>query len=262
MTTLPLKNHGGPSEGAAPAKLSGKIAVVTGAGQGIGHAIATRFGLEGATVVAVDRNDETLAGLDGLPGIVPHCMDVSNPEHIARCEALYPAADILVNCVGVVHHGPLLDCSAEDFSQAMRTNVESIFQMTRAYLPSMLEREEGLIINIASAAAASKSAVNRFAYATSKGAVVALTKSIAIDYIGRGVRCNSISPGTIYTPSLQDRIAASGDSEQAYRDFVARQPMGRLGQPEEVAAVALLMASGDANFMSGSDVVIDGGFSL
>ncbi|WP_417451576.1 SDR family oxidoreductase [Kordiimonas sp.] len=262
MQTLHIENQSQPSEGSVQQKLSGKTAVVTGAGQGIGKAIATRFGLEGATVVAVDRNEETLAGLDGLPGIVPHCMDVSKPQDIAQCGDLYPDADILVNCVGVVHHGPLLDCSPEDFSQAMRINVESIFHMTRTYMPGMLEREDGLIVNIASAAAASKSAENRFAYATSKGAVVALTKSIAIDYIGRGVRCNSISPGTIYTPSLQERIAAAGNSEQAYRDFVARQPMGRLGQPEEVAAVALMMASGEANFMSGSDVVIDGGFSL
>lgn len=242
-------------------KLTGNKALVTGAGQGIGRAIALAYAAQGAQVVAVDINEDTLE-YSPVEGITPYCFDVSDAAAVDACGAVHPDVDILVNCVGFVHHGALLDCSAEDFSKAYRINVESMYHTIRVCLPNMLSRKDGLIINIASAAAASRSAVNRFAYATSKGAVVALTKSVAIDYIGHGIRCNSISPGTIFTPSLEGRIATTGDSEQALRDFVARQPMGRLGQAEEIAAVALMLASGDANFMSGSDIVIDGGFSL
>ncbi|WP_323845722.1 SDR family oxidoreductase [Microbulbifer magnicolonia] len=243
-------------------KLAGKKALVTGAGQGIGRAIALAYAGQGAQVVAADINEESLGDIAQKDGITAYWLDVSDSRAIDACGAAHPDVDILVNCVGVVHHGALLDCRTEDFSEAYRINVESMFHTIRICLPNMLSRKDGLIINIASAAAASRSAVNRFAYATSKGAVVALTKSVAIDYIKQGIRCNSISPGTIFTPSLEGRIAAAGDSEQALRDFVARQPMGRLGQPEEVAAVALMLASDDANFMSGSDIVIDGGFSL
>lgn len=243
-------------------KLAGKKALVTGAGQGIGRAIALAYAGQGAQVVAADINEESLGGISQVDGITPYWLDVSDTAMIEACSAAHPNVDILVNCVGIVHHGTLLDCPTEDFQEAYQINVESMFHTIRVCLPHMLTKQDGLIVNIASAAAASKSAINRFAYATSKGAVVALTKSVAIDYIKHGIRCNSISPGTIFTPSLEGRIASAGDSEQALRDFVARQPMGRLGQPEEVAAVAVMLASGEANFMSGSDIVIDGGFSL
>lgn len=243
-------------------RLSGKTALVTGAGQGSGRAIALRFLGEGAQVIALDLNEAALATYHGMEGVVTVALDVGDAAAIEDCRAAHPDIDILVNCAGIVRHGTVLDCTPDDFAVTFRVNVEAMYHTIRAWLPGMRARGHGVIINIASALAANATAVNRFAYGASKGAVVALTKSVALDFIKDGIRCNSISPGTIQSPSLEGRIAATGDTDAAMKAFVARQPMGRLGQPEEVAAVALLMASGEAGFMTGSDVVIDGGFSL
>lgn len=243
-------------------KLLGKRALITGAAQGIGEAISLKFAEEGAVVIAADRNEMVVQKFSNIEGVTGVELDVSDVQSVELCQQTYPDIDILVNCAGVVHCGTVLDCSEGDFLESMKVNVGSMYHTIRTFLPSMLEKNSGVIINIASAVAASRTAVNRFAYATSKGAVVALTKSVALDFIGRGIKCNSISPGTIQTPSLEGRIVAAGNSDKARAAFVTRQPMGRLGPAEDVAAVALLMASGEAGFMSGSDVVIDGGFSL
>ena len=243
-------------------KLLGKHVLVTGAAQGIGEAISLKFAEEGAAVIAADRNKAVVQKYSNIEGVTGIELDVSDVQSVELCQQAHPNIDILVNCAGIVHGGTVLDCSEGDFLESMKVNVGSMYYTIRTFLPSMLEKKSGVIINIASAVAASRTTVNRFAYATSKGAVVALTKSVALDFIGRGITCNSISPGTINTPSLEGRIVAAGNSDKARAAFVARQPMGRLGPAEDVASVALLMASGEAGFMSGSDVVIDGGFSL
>ena len=239
-----------------------KLALVTGAAQGIGKAIVTAFIQQGANVIATDINEQKLATFGGMPRVTVRKLDVTNSIDIARASADVGAIDILVNCAGWVSSGTVLDAPDSDLEKAFEINYFSTYRMCRAFLPAMIARQSGSIINIASVVSHTKAAPNRCLYASTKSAVIALTKSIAIDFVADGIRCNSISPGTVHSPSLEDRIAANKDPDAARKAFIARQPMGRLGQPEEIAAVAVLLASNEAAFMTGADLVVDGGFSL
>lgn len=240
-------------------KLAGKTALVTGAGQGIGRAAAELFAAEGATVWATDRNTEALGALHGCETLA---LDLTDRNAIAALGEHVGGIDILFNCAGMVVGGTVIECSEEDWALSFDVNVTAMFRTIRAFLPGMLERGGGSIVNMASIVGAPKGAPNRCAYGMSKAAVVGLTKSVAADFVTRGVRCNAICPGTIESPSLHDRLRETGDFEQALADFRARQPMGRLGQPEEIAALALYLASDDSAFMTGQSVMIDGGWSI
>jgi 2-keto-3-deoxy-L-fuconate dehydrogenase len=240
-------------------RLKGKACFVTAAAQGIGQSIVDAFLAEGATVIAADL---TFRDAPLRPRLSYVTLDATDHGAVAEAAAAHPDVGVLVNCVGFVAHGALLDKSIEEFDRSMEINVRSMVLSIGGFLPAMLRRGTGSIINIASVVSSVMAAPNRFAYGTSKAAVVGLTMSVARDYIDRGIRCNSISPGTIDTPSLHDRFAQTGNIDKARKEFIARQPMGRLGKAEEVAAVAVLLASDEATFMSGSNIVIDGGMSL
>ncbi len=246
-------------------RLAGKTAFVTAAAQGIGRATALAFAAEGATVVATDLNEAKVAEIAG-PSIRTHRLDATDAGDIAAAARDAGRVDILFNCAGFVHQGSILDATEEEWDFAFTLNVRSMFRTIRAFLPAMLEHGAGSIVNIASAASSIKGAPNRFVYGTTKAAVIGLTKSVAADTVARGVRCNAICPGTIQTPSLDERIAANaaaaGSVEAARIAFVARQAMGRLGSPEEIAALAVYLASDDAQFFTGQAVVIDGGWTL
>jgi 2-keto-3-deoxy-L-fuconate dehydrogenase len=241
-------------------RLAGKTCLVTGAGQGIGRAIVERFVAEGATVIAGDVSDRGFAALPRAA--LCEKFDVTDREAAAAIAAKYPCIDVLVNCAGYVAVGDIFECDDEDFARSFHVNVESLYVMIKAILPGMRERRSGSIINIASVVSTTMAARRRFAYASTKGAVIAMTRAIALDFVGDGVRCNSISPGTVDTPSLAGRIASAADPARMRIDMIARQPMGRLGRPEEIAAAAVLLASDESAFMTGSDVVIDGGCAL
>jgi len=237
--------------------------VVTAAGQGIGRATAIAFADEGATVWATDINQDALNMLaQEHPEMVCRRLDVRNPEEITRLASQLPEPDILFNCAGFVHHGTILDCSEQDWEFSFDLNVGSMYRTCRAFLPGMLRAGRGSIVNMSSIASSIRGVANRFVYTSSKAAVVGLTKAIAIDFVHRGIRCNAICPGTVQSPSLEGRIAAQGDVEQVRREFVARQPMGRLGRPEEVAALAVYLASDESSFTTGQTHVIDGGWNI
>jgi 2-keto-3-deoxy-L-fuconate dehydrogenase len=243
-------------------KLAGKTAVVTASAQGIGKAIAQAFLAEGAAVFAADINAELLMQLKGVEPIV---IDVTNAPSVQALASRLGKVDILVNAAGYVHNGDILACDEEAFEFSMNLNVGSMYRWCRMILPGMLERGSGSIINLASVASSIKGVPNRFVYGTSKAAVIGLTKAIAADYVHQGIRCNAICPGTIDSPSLQQRIAElASTSRSSLKDaqaaFVARQPLGRLGRPEEVAALALYLASDDAAFTTGATHIIDGGW--
>ncbi|MEA2739837.1 MAG: 2-keto-3-deoxy-L-fuconate dehydrogenase [Acetobacteraceae bacterium] len=245
--------------------LTGKTAFVTAAGQGIGRATALAFAAAGAKVVATDVDPAKLSGLrSGL--IQTATMNVLSATAITRAAQDAGAIDILFNCAGVVHQGTLLDASEDDWSFAFDLNCRSMFRTMQAFLPSMLARGQGAIINIASVASSLKGVPNRFIYSASKAAVIGMTRSVATDYVTKGIRCNCLCPGTVETPSLDERIAANaaaaGSLDAARAAFVARQPMGRLGTPEEIAALAVYLASDDAQFITGQALVIDGGLTL
>ena len=241
-------------------RLAGKIAFVTGAGQGIGLEAASLFAAEGAEVWASDVNPAALEA-EALASCRRLELDVTDAAAIAALAERVGYADILFNCAGMVASGTVLDCSEGDWARSLEVNVTSMFRTIRVFLPGMLERGSGSIVNMASVVGAPRGAPNRCAYGMSKAAVVGLTKSVAADYVTRGIRCNAICPGTVESPSLHDRLRATGDFEGALAAFRARQPMGRLGQPGEIAALALYLASDESAFMTGQAVMIDGGWS-
>jgi len=241
-------------------RLTGKMCLVTGAGQGIGRAIVEKFVAEGATVLAVDISAKGFGELP--PHAITLTVDVTNREGISELVGRYPHIDVVVNCAGYVAVGDVLECEPEDFAHSLRVNLESIYLTTRAVLPGMRTRRSGVIINIASVVSTTMAARRRFVYSATKGAVLAMTRSIALDFVADGIRCNSISPGTVDSPSLAQRLEACADPGQARRDLLARQPMGRLGQPADIAGAAVLIASDESTFMTGADIVVDGGISL
>jgi 2-keto-3-deoxy-L-fuconate dehydrogenase len=243
-------------------RLSGKVALVTGAAQGIGNAIAHAFIREGAAVVATDlKLDKLTAEFAGSSATTAR-LDATDTAAVSAMAAAHADVDVLVNCVGWVADGTILDGETDALDRSFQINVMSMTRMIRAFLPAMKARRSGSIINIASVVSSVMAAPNRFAYGTTKAAVVGLTLSVARDFIADGIRCNAISPGTVDSPSLEDRMKAQGDLAKARAAFIARQPMGRLGKPEEIAQVAVMLASDEAGFMTGANVVIDGGMSL
>jgi len=244
-------------------KLAGKIAFVTAAGQGIGRATAIAFADEGALVWATDVNESSLAALShNRPNIRTRPLDVRVTQDITDCATELGTIDILFNCAGYVHHGSVLDCSEKDWDFSFDLNVKSMYRTCRAFLPAMLKAGKGAIVNMSSTVSSLKAAPNRFVYASTKAAVIGLTKAIAADFIRSGIRCNAICPGVVQSPSLEQRIAAQGDVEKARSEFVARQPMGRIGRPEEIAALAVYLASDESSYTTGQVHIIDGGFTL
>lgn len=243
-------------------RLAGKTALTTAAGQGIGRATALAFAAEGARVIATDINTDLLEAISGTPGMTTRILDVTDPAAIEALARELGAVNILFNCAGYVHHGTVLDCTEDDFDFAMTLNVRSMYRTIKAFLPAMLDNGGGAIVNMSSIASSLKAANDRFIYGTSKAAVIGLTKSVARDFLTRGVRCNAICPGTVESPSLEARIQAFPDPVAARRDFIARQPMGRLGKAEEIAALAVYLASDESAFMTGNAVTIDGGWSV
>ncbi|WP_374377451.1 SDR family oxidoreductase [Dongia sp.] len=242
-------------------RLKGKRALVTAAGQGIGAATARAFAAEGAIVLATDISADGLKNLSGVPGITTSVLDVTKSEAVADCVAKVGAVDILFNCAGFVHHGTILDCAEKDWDFSFDLNVKSMYRTIRAALPGMLERGRGSIVNMASVASSMIAVPNRFAYGASKAAVIGLTKSVAADFVTKGIRCNAICPGTVESPSLQDRMRALGDYDTARAAFIARQPMGRLGTPEEIAAAAVFLAGDESALMTGVALAVDGGWT-
>jgi 2-keto-3-deoxy-L-fuconate dehydrogenase len=245
------------------ARLAGKKALITAAGQGIGRATAIAFADEGAVVWATDINEDALAALkhDRLD-IRTRRLDVLKTKDVADFAAEVGALDVLFNCAGFVHHGTILECEEKDWDFSFDLNVKSMYRTCRAFLPAMLDAGKGSVINMSSAVSSIKGAPNRFVYGSTKAAVIGLTKAIAADFIRKGIRCNAICPGTVQSPSLDQRIAARGDVEKARSEFIARQPMGRLGRPEEIAALAVYLASDESSYATGQTYIIDGGFSL
>jgi 2-keto-3-deoxy-L-fuconate dehydrogenase len=243
-------------------RLSGKVALVTGAAQGIGNAIAHAFIREGAAVVATDLKLDALTAEFAGSGATTERLDATDAAAVSAVAAAHANVDVLVNCVGWVADGTILDGETDALDRSFQINVMSMTRMIRAFLPAMRARRSGSIINIASVVSSVMAAPNRFAYGTTKAAVVGLTLSVARDFIADGIRCNAISPGTVDSPSLEDRMKAQGDLAKARAAFIARQPMGRLGKPGEIAQVAVMLASDEAGFMTGANVVIDGGMSL
>ena len=244
------------------ARLAGKTILLTAAAQGIGRASALAFAGEGARVTATDIDEEKLAGLAGTDGIETRLLDVTDPAAIEAAAREVGAPDVLFNCAGFVHHGSVLTTGEEEWRFSMTLNVDSMYRMIRAFLPGMIERGGGSIINMSSVASSIRGLPNRFVYGTTKAAVIGLTKSVAADCIRDGVRCNCICPGTVETPSLEDRIAAFDDPVEARREFIARQPLGRIGTAEEIASLAVWLASDESAYATGTAFVVDGGVSL
>jgi len=243
-------------------RLNGKKAVITAAAQGIGRATAIAFAHEGATVWATDINEVALEALSREhPEIVTRHLDVRDSRAVVDLAEETGPIDVLFNCAGFVHDGTILECTEQDWDASFDLNVKSMFRTCRSFLPGMLEAGDGSIINMSSVASSVKGAPRRFVYGATKAAVIGLTKAIAADFIGRGIRCNAICPGTVVTPSLEDRMKAHGDVKIAREAFVARQPMGRLGRPSEIAALAVYLASNESSFTTGQIHIIDGGWA-
>ena len=244
-------------------RLKDKNILVTAAGQGIGKATAIAFHNEGANVIATDINDKTLEVLNKeYPNIKIQKLDSTKNNEILEFVKTLDKIDVLFNAVGFVHHGSILECEEKDWDFSFDVNVKSMYFMSKAILPMMIKQNSGSIINVSSCASSLKGFPNRFVYGTTKGAVIGLTKSIAADYVKQNIRCNSITPGTVFSPSWQDRVNQSPDPVQAKKDFIARQPMGRLGTAEEIAAVAVYLASDDSTFTTGTTISVDGGISI
>jgi 2-keto-3-deoxy-L-fuconate dehydrogenase len=243
-------------------RLKGKICVVTAAGQGIGAATARAFAREGATVWATDLDEAKLQPLAAVEGVKIHRLDVLDKSAIGEFVRETGDIDTLFNCAGFVHHGRVLDATDEQWDFAFNLNVRSMFWTIQAFLPGMLKNGAGSIVNMSSAASSVKGAALRFAYGTTKAAVIGLTKSVAVDFVRQGIRCNAICPGTVQTPSLDERIAGLGGGADARQFFLQRQPTGRFGSAEEIAALAVYLASDESAFTTGTVNVIDGGWSV
>jgi 2-keto-3-deoxy-L-fuconate dehydrogenase len=243
-------------------RLKGKRAIVTAAAQGIGRAIAEHFAFEGGEVIATDVNIDKLSDLNLIDGISTRHLDVLDPVEVKSVISEIGSVQILASCTGFVHHGSILECEEDDFNFSMDLNVGGAYRMIRAVLPGMLEYGNGSIINIASVVSCISGVPNRFVYGTSKAGLIGLMKSVAADFVDTGVRCNAICPGTVQTPSLDERINALPDPVQGRKDFISRHPMGRLGTTREIAAMSVYLASDESAFVTGSEFVIDGGMTL
>ena len=248
-------------------RLAGKTALVTAAGQGIGRASAEAMAAEGAQVYATDVKPVLVENLAGRPGITPRALDVLDDAAVRRTMDELPALDVLFNCAGFVHNGTILDCSPKDWEFSFNLNVRAMYMTIKCALPKMLERHEktgkgASIVNMASVAGSLRGLPNRFVYGASKAAVIGLTKAVAADFVARGIRCNAIAPGTVDTPSLAARINAFADPVDARKAFVARQPMGRLAKPEEIAPIVVFLASDESAFATGNVYSIDGGMTI
>jgi 2-keto-3-deoxy-L-fuconate dehydrogenase len=243
-------------------RLAGKRVLVTAAAQGIGRATAIAMAREGALVLATDVNGTLLVDLEAEQNLTTELLDVTDAAQIASLAKEQATFDVLVNVAGFVHHGSILECREQDYDFSMNLNVKSMYRTIQTFLPGMLDSGGGSIINVASVASSIKGLPNRFIYGASKAAVIGLTKSVAADYVRRGVRCNAIAPGTVESPSLDERIAAFDDPAAARREFIARQPMGRLGTPEEIAAIAIYLASDESAYTTGQVFIVDGGLTI
>jgi 2-keto-3-deoxy-L-fuconate dehydrogenase len=243
-------------------RLKGKTALVTSAAQGIGRASAIAMAREGAKVYATDIREDLLAALaKEVAGIQAFTLDVLNPDAITAAAKRAADVDVLFNCSGFVHHGSILDCDEKSWDFSFDLNTKAHYRMIKAFLPGMLERGKGTIVNMSSVASSIKGVPNRFVYGATKAAVIGLTKAIAADFVGKGIRCNAICPGTVDTPSLNDRMRQQGDYEKARQAFIARQPMGRMATPEEIGALVVYLASEESAFVTGQTFVIDGGWA-
>jgi 2-keto-3-deoxy-L-fuconate dehydrogenase len=243
--------------------LQGKTAIVTAAGNGIGRASAEALVQRGATVIATDIDGDAVAHVAAnSTNITGQRLDVLDLAATDALVSAAPAADILVNCAGWVHDGTILDCDPSDWDRSFNLNAKAMYQITRAVLPGMLEKGSGSVVNIASIVSSEKGAPRRFAYGASKAAIIGMTKAIAADYVQNGIRCNAICPGTVESPSLKDRLAATGDFDAAHAAFTARQPMGRFGTPEEIAEMVCYLAGPMSAFTTGQAFAIDGGWSI
>ena len=244
-------------------RLQEKQIVVTAAGQGIGKAPAIAFHKEGAHVIATDLNDKTLADLNKeYPEIKVQKLDSTDNNAILEFTKTLDKVDVLFNAVGFVHHGTILDCEEKDWDFSFDVNIKSMYFMCRAILPLMIKQNGGSIINISSIASSLKGLPNRFVYGASKAAIIGLTKSIASDFVKQNIRCNAIAPGTVFSPSWQERVNQSPDPVQAKKDFIARQPMGRLGTAEEIASMAIYLAGDESTFTTGNTFSVDGGMTI
>ena len=244
-------------------RLEDKNIVVTAAGQGIGRATAIAFHNEGANVIATDINEKTLETLNKeYQNIKVKKLDSTNRKAIEEFSASLDKVDVLFNAVGFVHHGTILDCDEKDWDFSFNVNIKSMYFMTKSILPKMVKQNKGSIINVSSIASSLRGLPNRFVYGTTKAAIIGFTKSIASDFIKNNIRCNAIAPGTVHTPSWEGRVQAADNPEKAKKDFIARQPMGRLGTAEEIATLAVYLASDESEFVTGIAHAIDGGMSI
>ena len=244
-------------------RLENKDVIITAAGQGIGRATAIAFHNEGANVIATDINEGTLEILNKeYPNIKVKKLDSTDKDAVEKFSASLDKVDVLFNAVGFVHHGTILDCDEKDWDFSFNVNIKSMYFMTKSILPKMIKQNKGNVINVSSIASSLKGLPNRFVYGTTKAAIIGFTKSIASDFLKNNIRCNAIAPGTVHTPSWEERVQAADNPDQAKKDFIARQPMGRLGTPEEIATLAIYLASDESDFITGITHSIDGGMSI